>query len=1229
MKSNPEAPFWGYQLAQPKSNCSYVVRHYGLQLIQHAIQYSFVDYDLDQKLAIRNWIIELAVSVQTEDPHYLKEKIALLWVAVAKRVWGHNIENNLPTDLPSNDSNDIDSTELLDQDIDKFNDNDDNIPLDGTFDRTDEGWKDMDKILFNMWRSGPATRDISLSIFRTFFEDLYILDDPVADKRANVLASQCIQVVSSESVLVTMYHTANIPLLELKHGKQGWLIRWSNLLKDCLGANISDPNVAKLAIKILNTLKTCLYWIFPLAIRQAHILQHLSVAMACENIEIRILAVELLHILFTRNYTGEKDFQSIVGAVFYSDSLNSLAHVYQSIQLDIDDFDDQAYALCKRIVEMIVGLGEYLNVSKNRLPKEANLKQYLFLVLQTTNNPSLVISGMSLQFWCSVLRVNKLNSRPEIQQLLPQLLETAAERCLKFENVGDDHIAKRFLAFDFESSSDSQTFLGNYRKFMEDIVRLVVCIMPQPSLTWLESRMDAFFSSDIGKQSLESTKLEYSGNPSFFLAYSQFILVECALRGVTRWKIWYTLPDSESIQTQLSQIIERWCERLIAMKINDPMLLRKHVQTLVQFAPSLLNVPNLTFRVLEKVLLACTFECAPNATDEERETVRDLRTSCGTELNRLAYMMPSVLMQIYDDLERVIGETIASKKLSDHESVAFLSFLLVVSQRSDISNKTERFSKIVDPVLASWSDEATVKGLMDLPWFMERVGIVKIAEYFRSRGVSSSTDLLETEMDDQGKALKAELKSKWSALFPIRATRIFIQYTIEKLDHQSEQYKELLALWKPRIQPILPHILQLIAQIQAYHNPANWTSLPEEVQSFVKYSCMERFWQMGVSTQTKDEFVDENVRAMHTLRDFADSVGHIIRYTREYAFLTLGSISQLEETFYEIPGIAANLYKALAGDSAGITLHAWRHMTSLVLRNIVKNCPKHLMSTFLVEFLPPMLRKLDEVLCEKWDKVHKTGIMIQSDDDAEDLSEEMMEEHLLRQLTAVVDRFLIDMVGQLGGKSSAESNPYGHPEELRATVLSHNEILAPLLSLCTHIMSFKDNRCSFNTCLILRQLFPEILLKDLEVDNYVSDNMIKTCIDILNDKYFADVHHEAGSVLTTVYTTLRRRYQRPFDVLSQLLPDVSQNSLADFEKRLVEATNVRQQRGEFLDFLAYSRQSGMSDSTYDTNQRDAQQRKQEKRNEKEKKLLRRKKPTDMMETEELQTSMVNLFDEGY
>lgn len=1089
----------------------------------------------------------------------------------------------------------------------------------------------MDEMLVSMWETNPTTRELSLGIFRTLFEDLYILDDPVADKRASSLSAQCIEVVTSESILTMMYEQPLSSLRRLRCGTDGWLNRWSAVLQECLERGVSEPEVAKFTVKVLQTVRTCLYWIFPLAIREANLLQRLSVALSSGNIEVKTVAADCLHVLFTRTFSNDADFQAVIGAVFLPEGMQTLTQVYNSISIDIDNFDDKAYILSKKMVEMIVGLGEYLNLSKNRLPPEADLGAYLSLVLSTTRHPSLVISGMSLQFWCSVLRVEKLNGKDEIEKLLPQLLELAAERCIKFEDVSEDHISRQFLVIDFDTTPDTHVFLGNYRRFMEDIVRLIVCRMPADSMVWLENRMDMFFSSELGWQSLNSPKLEYSGNPAYFLAHSQFILVEAALRGVSRWKIWYNEPNKPEVLRTLSVIIERWCERLIAMTMHDPLLLRKHVQTLVQFAPSLRDVTQLMFRVLEKVLTACTFEYPNDATDDEREAIRDLRTSCGTELNRLAYMMPESLMQIYDDLERVIGETFASNKLSDHEAVAFKSFLLVVSQRSNINNKPEKFSKVVDPVLQSWTDEGTMKGLMDLPWFMERVGIVKIAEYFRSRGVTAETDLLKAELDDVGKNLKTELKSKWSALFPIRATRIFIQYTIEKLDHNSQEYKDLLVLWKARIQPILPHILQLVAQIEAYHNPANWTSLPTEVQTFVKYSCMERFWQVGVSTQTRDQFVDENVRAMHTLRDFADSVGHIIRYTREYAFLTLGSISQLEETMYEIPGMATNLWMALAGDSAGITSHSWRHMISLVLRNVIKNCPVHLMPNFLGEFLPPLLTKLDQVLMEKWERVHQNGAMLVGDEDDASLSEEMMEEHLLRQLTAIVDRLLIDLAGQLGGKTPPETNGEGASPQavIRHTVLNNKDILAPFLTICTHIMSYKDNRCSFNSCLIMRNILPDILLNDAEVDNFICENVIKTCLEILNDKYFTEVHNEVGYVLTTVYTILRTRYQRPLQILVEVLPNVSEHAVSEFEIRLASPKSLRQQRGEFLEFLSMARKSESGDN-YDMAKRESQQRKAERRNEK-KKLLSRKKPTgdDFIENDEMEASMVNLFDEGY
>ncbi|KAK9467789.1 armadillo-type protein [Lipomyces arxii] len=1132
VKNEPEAPLWGYECAISEPLRPDQVRHYGLSLLEHAIRQHYASYDLQRQLALRNWVVELATRVRSTDAYYLREKIATLWVSVATRSWGSG---------PSE-------------------------------------WADMDEILVRMWNLNPAAREMSLAIFRTLFEDVFMLDDPVAGKRAGTLSAQCIEVLTDEGVLQREYDTRNEEITRLRFGTEGWLIRWSRLLGECLDRGAQDSETESFAIKVLQSLKTCLIWALPSAIREADLLNRISQALTIDNIKVKTLATDCLHILFTRSFSDYKDFAAVIGAVFMPSGISTLAQVYADIKMDIDDFDEDSYILLKKLVEMIVGLGEYLNVSgdmKNRLPQETDLKGYLELVFATTQHESLIISGLSLQFWCSILRVEALARLPEVNALLPCLLELTADRSIRYERIEEPTITKRYLDMDFDSVPEVHAFLGNYKRFISDIARLIVCRLPVDSLIWIDQRLDRFFSSWYGWRSSESSET-LQKDPLFLIAYAQFAVVDAALRGVSRWKSWYKESDRDEVLTTLNPIVERLCDRMISMDVTDPVLLRKQIQTLVQFAPLMAHVSQTMFRVLEKVLRACTFAYPPNATDETRELIRDVRNNCDTELNRLAYLMPETLMEVYPDLERIINEIITSATLSDHEIVSFLSFLLVVSQRSSTPNKADCFAKIVDPVLNRWTDESTMKGLSELPWFMERVGIIEIANYFRARGVDASTDLLATPIDEEGRRLKEKLKDQWAALFPIRATRIFIQYTIERLEHTSDEYLALLELWKPRVQPILPHILQLVAQIEAYHNPANWDDLPAEVRSFVKDSCAERFWQVGISLQSRDEFVDESVRAAQTLRDFADALGRMLRYTREYAFLALGSITQLESTMYEIPGIGSTLWAAVAGQPQGISLHTWKHLVALVVRPTVKNCPPSLRDLFLADFLPPVLSQLERVISEHWDDLSRRGLVGTVEED-DVLSEEMMEEYLLRQFSSVVDRLLIDLVGPVPTKSSPHSaaemgqeslfDKNSKSADLRSYVLTHPTILAPVLTLCTRLFTIRDTRCSYACALILRQIAPLIIGRYDEVDDFLCDYVMSACLTVLRDSYYADVAGEASYVLTLVYTVLRGKYDRPFRKMHQILPGISGEEIIALERELASVKTLRQQRGIMLEFL--------------------------------------------------------------
>lgn len=1111
VKKQEESPFWGYELALPTQSA--IVRHFGLTLLQNSINREWLNYDQEKKLAIRNWIIDLSMKLQPGDPHFLREKLAFLWVAVAKRCWG--------SFLGKAEDSPVSSQELM------------------------EGWASMDSDLLGLFKSSAHTRELSLIIFRTLFEDVYILDDSITSKRSATLNSLCTNVLLPDTLLNAIYES-NSNLERAKATKEGWFLIWQELLNESI-RNVDERNI----IKILETLKTCLNWPYSNLLTQAQVLKSFLDAILISNTRIKILTVDCLHILFTRSFNDETDLEQIVGSIFKPEGIQLLTNIYESVQNDPDDIDDEIYAFTKKFTEMIVGLSEHLTKIKGI---DADVDNYLKLVLSTTASPSLTISSISLNFWGFMLRDDA--NVEIIEKIIPDLLEVAASKLVNYCDYNEDDISQKFLAIDFNSQSESYSFLGNYKKLIDDIIRLITCVKADMGLLWLNDRLQSFFSSDLGAQAVNSTKLDYHREP-FILGISQLDITESCVRGIVRWKIYYNRVDYNEKLDKLLVQVEELAQKLLNVEVKDPVLLKRLGQTYVQFTPLLKD--HMIFKIIERLLTLSTFAYPENASEEETSLVKDLRTSCATELNRIAFLMHDSLKNILDDLERVIESLLP--KLSATEAVTFKAFLLVVSQRASVPSKDERFIKIVEPEIAAWTNPETMKGLSDLPWFMERLGIVQIADYFKIRNISPGADLLKTPMDEQGLKLKFDLKERWSTIFPIRTTRLLLQYSIEKLPHDTPEFKNLLKLWKPRVVPIIPHILQLLYQIQAYHNPDNWKDLPDVVQSFVRDTTVERFWQMGVSIQTRDSFLEESEKAMNTLRDFADSVGHIVRYTREYVFLSIASICQLEDTFYTIPDIANVFWRAATGETVGITLHSWKHMINISLRAVIKNCPPDNVDVFMAQLLPQMFVTLDELLMNKWEKVYISGLTFDEND--EQLSEEMMQEHLLRQVTQVTIRLLVDCVGQYGYK-----NPLSETQkQIRKLVFNNKEVLAPFLQFVCHLIMFKDSRSSFNVLLIVRSILNDIILKDEEVDKFLCEYLTKSLIYVLTDDFYREAQHEAAYVLTALYINLRARGVYISTVLKSYLPNATDSHIQKYEQALADSKNLKEQRNALLDLI--------------------------------------------------------------
>ena len=368
--------------------------------------------------------------------------------------------------------------------------------------------------------------------------------------------------------------------------------------------------------------------------------------------------------------------------------------------------------------------------------------------------------------------------------------------------------------------------------------------------------------------------------------------------------------------------------------------------------------------------------------------------------------------------------------------------------------------------------------------------------------------------------------------------------------------------------------MRLLYQLQSYPDPENWKELPTVVQSFLKHSTVERFWEAGASYKSKDEFIDEHMKAMQSLRDFADSVGHIVRYTREYTLLVIGAISSLGSIFYEVEEVPQLLLDSIIickpGSSVispGVSAHSWKHVINVGIRPVLKNCPEECAPKFMSAFLPKLFNTLDMLLCDKWAPFmvdHDTTVVVPTDD--EEITEEILEENLVRQFTTVVVLLLLDCVGQ--NSSSSKSKPNAHQILMRRLIFQDINILAPFLKLLTHLISFKDGKCSFNSILLMKSCLAEVLIKDENVDEFFTVEVMNTLLKILlNQSPNKDSFYEALYVFTVIFLTLCKEYKSTRDFLYEVSHGYNIDELYENLKKVDDYKNQRTLMIEFLDWI--------------------------------------------------------------
>ena len=236
------APEQGFLLAVNRQQ-EPIVRHYGLSLIDHAIRYKWLEYSREQNAAVRGWVLELANRVSGEDPPYIKNKIADLWVEIAKRSWAVD-------------------------------------------------WMDMDELLSKLWGGHVDQQLIVLKILEVLSEDVFTAEDSVAALRGSDLNRACVEIFVPADVLTEQFPNRETSI-NVRHGTDGWISRLSHVLGEITSPQGQIAKIQEdLALKSLAVLRSLVSWIIPKALIVAQTIERLCSCLAVSNLGIQFV---LLH----------------------------------------------------------------------------------------------------------------------------------------------------------------------------------------------------------------------------------------------------------------------------------------------------------------------------------------------------------------------------------------------------------------------------------------------------------------------------------------------------------------------------------------------------------------------------------------------------------------------------------------------------------------------------------------------------------------------------------------------------------------------------------------------------------------------------------------------------------------------------------------------------------------------------------------------------------------------
>lgn len=602
--------------------------------------------------------------------------------------------------------------------------------------------------------------------------------------------------------------------------------------------------------------------------------------LSSKSLPIRNATVETLYVLYSRNLhqTDENRQSCIVDPMFDGNGFEKFVGAWMeahnaaaqglagvgAVEMTNVIEDEDIYQFLQRLVQAFAALGEtHICFRKRAKSIPTGFDRYVGFMTVISRHPSAIVASVAGSFFAEALKHEVVRDTPEIQGSLPTLLETVFARIPILdhpESAGSPF--RHYNDLDFESIPELKVFNQQYRNRLLEIARLVTALKPGETLSWTAARIEAHLAAYPGPG---------AGTPPHgFLPAAHPWLTALEADSALLSNIVFAIPDTLLDQAKVTEadrpahdqmvaILVSVLQRLVDFNTMDPSIVKQQLPMIVACAEAMAAQPQLLLRSLEKLFSFAIFRLpGEDPTQFHKPETKELRYKALSSLVKLGVAIPNVLIQLYNDIANSIKNLVDQNLLREGEKTLVMEFALsiVFNATAPLETKLPYIQAIMEPYVAEFQSPALASGpLGSATGFLDFIGTGGMAQAFlQTRSMQALIASLDPALS---KRIMDEHLNRSKIYGLINSIASFLRRTIDPRNKARTDGKPVESFWPAYIPRVVPNLFRACKVVHETWNPANWASLPVELQYVMQMGLLEKKQAMGGSSLTAAAALDD------------------------------------------------------------------------------------------------------------------------------------------------------------------------------------------------------------------------------------------------------------------------------------------------------------------------------------------------------------------------------------